>query len=196
MAELDYKDEVWKGIEGYEGLYQVSNFGRVKSLERVIIRKNGKPLCVKEKLLKARKHTDGHLFISLYKNGMGKNYKIHFLVAEAFIPNTENKPICHHIDKNKENNVVENLIWVTQKQHKELHPEIYEAISKAKSIPINQYDLQGKLIRKWKSSAEIQRELGFAKQTIFCCCNSGYFNKSRNKWVNVTQAYNFIWRYA
>lgn len=150
----------------------------------------------KEKLLSARKHTDGHLFISLYKNGKGKNYKVHFLVAKAFIPNTENKPICHHIDKNKENNVVENLMWVTQKQHKELHQEIYEAISKAKSMSINQYDLQGNFIRIWKSSADIKKELGFSKNSIICCCNGGYFNQKRNKWVNVNQSHNFIWKYA
>lgn len=181
-------EEIWKDINGYEGLYQVSNLGRVKSL--------GNNKTRKEKVLSARKHTDGHLFISLYKNGKGKNYKVHFLVAEAFIPNTENKPICHHIDKNKENNVVENLMWVTQKQHKELHPEIYESISKAKSISINQYDLQGNFIRIWKSAEEIARELGFNNGHIIECCKGGYFSKRRNKWVNVTQAYGFIWKYT
>ena len=180
--------EIWRDIIGYEGLYQVSNMGKVKSLN---YRRTGK-----ERLLTPRKHTDEHLFVTLTKNKKEKNYKVHVLVAQAFIQNPENKPIAHHIDHNKKNNVVENLIWVTQKQHKELHPEIYKAISKAKSIPINQYNLQGNFIRRWKSAEEIARELGFNNSHIIECCKGGYFSKRRNKWVNVTQAYGFIWKYA
>lgn len=185
-------EEIWKDIKDYEGLYQVSNLGRVKSLERL----DNINHLVKEKILNPKEHTDGHLFVGLFKNGKGINCKVHILVAKHFIPNVENKPLVHHIDKNKLNNNVDNLMWCTQKQHKELHPEIYEAISKAKSISINQYDLQGKLIREWKSSAEIQRELGFRKTNILYCCKGGYFSHKRNKWVNTTQAYGFIWKYA
>ena len=94
--------EIWKDIEGYEGIYQVSNKGRIKSFYGV-----------KEKILVTR--TKGHDYekVLLSKNGVGKTFLIHRLVAKAFIPNPENKPEVNHIDGNKKNNCVENLEWMT-----------------------------------------------------------------------------------
>lgn len=93
--------EVWKDIKGYEGLYQVSNLGNVKSLkfnkEKILI-----PLFDKN-----------YLFIQLWKNGKYKRYKVHRLVAEAFIPNTNEYSCVNHKDENKQNNCVDNLEWCT-----------------------------------------------------------------------------------
>lgn len=100
--------EIWKDIKGYEGLYQVSNLGRVKSLER-------KMRCRKcKKIIKTATITNkGYYRLSLCKNGKTKFYHIHRLVAQAFIPNPDNKPTVDHIDRNKLNNNVSNLRWAT-----------------------------------------------------------------------------------
>lgn len=104
-------EELWKDIKGYEGLYQVSNLGNVKSLERLVYNQHNnyiKP----ERILKPRRKEDGYLQVYLYNNGKKQAY-VHRLVAESFIPNTDNKAQVNHIDFNKENNIVENLEWVT-----------------------------------------------------------------------------------
>lgn len=109
-------EEVWKDIKGYEGYYQISNFGRVKSLERFISTKNNKTYLIPERIL-CSKPTKGYPSVGLSKNGVSEHHDIHRLVAEAFIPNIDNKPQIDHIDGNKHNNMVTNLHWVTSKEN-------------------------------------------------------------------------------
>lgn len=97
--------EIWKDIEGYEGLYQVSNLGRVKSLNYL---RTGK-----EKILSQSKNPNGYLKVNLYKNGKKGNWYVHRLVAEAFIPNPQNFPEVNHKSENKEMNTVDDLEWTT-----------------------------------------------------------------------------------
>ena len=100
--------EEWRDIKGYEGRYQVSNLGRVKSLKD----RYGN---YREKILNPRNSIQGYLDISLYKNGVSKRFKVHRLVAEAFISNINNYSQVNHKDENKQNNRVENLEWCTSK---------------------------------------------------------------------------------
>ena len=102
--------EEWRDIEGYEGLYQVSNEGRVKSLERYVDNRWGTKQFVKGKVL-ANVKTQGYWYVGLNKNGKYKRYRIHRLVAEAFIPNPNNLLEVNHKDENPDNNTVENLEW-------------------------------------------------------------------------------------
>ena len=102
-------NEVWKDIVDYEGLYQVSNLGRVKSLFRY------------KRILKPQKDIHGYLKVGLYKNGKCKLFNIHKLVANAFIENPNNYKYVNHKDENKLDNRIENLMLLTPSEHKRLH---------------------------------------------------------------------------
>lgn len=108
--------EIWRDIKGYEGLYQVSNFGRVKS---IMFRNN---ICKKnrEKIIKISTSNKNRQYVMLYKNGKRKNLTVHRLVAQEFIPNIEELPEVNHIDGNPQNNNVCNLEWCT-KTYNEWH---------------------------------------------------------------------------
>ena len=114
----DMEGEIWKDIEGYEGLYQVSNMGRVKSLERRVNSGliNSGYSTVKTKILKSNLNTYGYPFVGLCKNGVTKRVSVHILTAKAFIPNPENKPTVDHINAIRTDGRVENLRWFTYKE--------------------------------------------------------------------------------
>ena len=103
-------------VPDYEGLYQISNLGNVKSLKREVYDKFGKKYNKKERILKPGLST-GYFTINLCKNGVSKNYMIHKLVIESFIPNPENKPCVNHINGIKTDNRLENLEWVTYSEN-------------------------------------------------------------------------------
>lgn len=103
-------NEIWKEIRGYKD-YMVSSTGKVRSRERYVKHMNGNRL-IKGKLLKGI-DDKGYLIVNLFKDGIGKKHKVHRLVAEAFIPNPENKETVNHIDTNKKNNNIDNLEWNT-----------------------------------------------------------------------------------
>lgn len=108
--------EIWKDIESYEGLYQVSNLGKVKSLERYVNWRNTKKLC-KSFILKPYDNSFGYLIVKLCKEGKMRNYRVNRLVAKAFIPNPNNRPEVNHLDGCKYNNCVENLEWCFPKEN-------------------------------------------------------------------------------
>lgn len=109
--------EVWKDIKGYEGLYQISNFGRVKSLERIVNTNFGKPKLQLECYISGFKNTYGYKAYNFMKNGKTKPLLFHRLVAIHFIPNPKNKSQVNHIDGNKINNHILNLEWATCKEN-------------------------------------------------------------------------------
>lgn len=161
-----HEDEIWKEIQGFEGLYAVSNRGRVKNL------KTGK-------VLKYVIDNMGYAFVTLYKaNSKPKNIKVHKLVVKTFIPNPDNLPQINHIDENKWNNNVSNLEWCTASQNQ-------RHSAHQRSCRINQLTLDGQFIRQWESSHQIGRELGYNQSYIIQSC------KRKRK-----QAYGYKWEYA
>jgi len=111
--------EIWKDIEGYEGFYQISNKGKVKSLKRIINKRDGRKCYVKEKILKQVPDKDGYAKCSLtcFK-GRRKPIIVHRVIAKNFICNPQNKPQVNHIDGNKKNNDLNNLEWVTLSENR------------------------------------------------------------------------------
>lgn len=156
----DDRLEVWKDIKNFENLYQGSNWGRVKSLERID--------CIghhrKERILKPKKDKYGYFQVNLWKNGKKKTFTVHRLVAEAFIPNPNNLPCINHKDECKTNNNVNNLEWCDNKYN-----NAYGTRTERCCKPVLQYDLEGNFIREWKSTAECGRN-GFIQQTVAACC--------------------------
>lgn len=130
--------EIWIDIKGYEGLYQVSNFGRVRSLN---YRHTGN-----KKLLSLCNDKDGYLYVTLSKKGERKNHKIHRLVASVFIPNWFNDFEVNHIDEDKRNNNVENLEWCDRKYNANFGTCI-ERSTKLRSKPVLQFTNTGNFIR-------------------------------------------------
>ena len=169
------KKEIWKDILGYEGLYQVSNFGRVKSLDRWIKDKNGMYKLLKGKFLKVIK-PQGYIVVRLFKDGKSKNYQIHRLVAQAFLEIP--KELRHlegtrylqvnHKDEDKNNNNVDNLEWCDGKyncNYGNRNKKVAEKLSK----PVLQYTLDGEFVREWKSTMECGRN-GYLFVCVSKCC--------------------------
>ena len=147
-------NEIWKDIEGYEGLYQVSNLGRVTSFDS--IDKLGR--IRKGRVLKGIKDVKGYLLVKLYKNSIVYTKRLHRLVAETFIPNSENKPQVNHIDENKANNIVSNLEWMTAKENIN-HGTRNERMSRTQSIPIIATNIKTGESQEFYGTAECARQL-------------------------------------
>lgn len=170
--------EIWKDIKEFEGLYQVSNLGRVKTLNNKKSRK--------EKIRKIHNDQRGYLIVYLSKNGNGKFYKVHRLVAQTFIENPLNKPQVNHKDECKTNNVWTNLEWVTRKENMNYGTRTQRATNKIleHTKKIKQYDLQGNFIKTWNSCHEVEKFFGCPHNSISKCCR-GLQNKCCN----------YIWKY-
>ena len=170
-------EEIWKDVVGYEGLYQVSNNGRVKSL------KFGK-----EKILKPGKLKNGYLRVNLCKNEKQKHFLVHRLVALTFITNPNNLPDVNHKDENKENNRVENLEWCDCKYNINYGTRTQRIAEKNTNGKLSklvlQFTLDGKFVREFKSGMDIKRNLGYSCGNISSCCLGK--RKSAN---------GFIWKY-
>jgi len=168
-------NEIWKDIEGYEGLYQVSNTGKVKSLQRF---KKGRrrlsgehcSLPVREKLLKYKTDKDGYLSATLSKNGKNKEFRVSRLVAQAFILNASNLPVVHHKDECVTNNNVENLEWMTNRDNL-FASDSFGKLAKIHGSAIVQKDLDGNIISKYPSSQEASRVTGLDVRHISAVVN-------------------------
>lgn len=180
-------EEIWKDIKNYEGVYQVSNYGRIKSLCRRR-RKN-------DKILKVLRDSRNYLQINLHKNGEMFKYSIHRLVAEAFIPNPNNYPCVNHKDENKQNNHINNLEWCTYEYNNNYGTRL-DKLSQNNYLAkiILQYSKENVFIKEWKN-------------TRIAIIGNNFFGKEPNKLYTIKRAiqnccngerqtaYGFKWKY-
>lgn len=172
--------EVWKDIVGYESYYQISNMGRVKSLDRVIIMKNGHPKHLREQILrqynyirhkKGIKETTNYMFVRLCVGNVTKNFFVHKLVATAFCKKADNHTEVNHIDENPSNNNASNLEWCTHSQNIN-HGTRNRKV--AKNTPnrreIDQYTKEGVFIKRYFSMSDASRVTGIDVSHISMCC--------------------------
>lgn len=173
-------DEIWKDVLGYEGKYQVSNLGRVKSLERRCKSKDYTRR-VPGKIRAQTLDTYGYPIVSLNLDGKKKTRTIHRLVAEAFIPNPNNYSEINHKDENKQNNAVENLEWCTT-QYNSSYGTRVDRIKRAQSIHVIQLDMNGNVINEWFGMGEISRRTGYDQGLISRVCNGKRMSAYGYKW--------------
>lgn len=192
-------EEIWKDIAGYEGLYQVSNLGRVKSLDKYIPF-NGTISLRKGKILKQKTNKYGYKCLRLFKNGCGKWLIAHRIVAQAFIPNPNNLPQVNHKDENKSNNLVENLEWCDAKYNMNYGTRIERTSKKEinrpdKSRPVLQYTLCNEFVAEYKSINEAERQTGINQSNISACCRNKKIKDGKGSFYTVKSAGGFIWKY-
>lgn len=180
-------NEIWKPIKGYEGLYEVSDFGRIKSLGRTVNR-GLKKMRVMERILKSGNNQHGYKIVALWKNGEGKTRRVHRLIAVAFIPNPKNKPHINHLNGIVVDNRIENLEWCTHfenMQHAWRNGFITtEKLGREKRVA---QILDGVVIKIWKSQSEANRKLGTPFGCISDCCRGVKYRHT---------AGGFEWRFA
>lgn len=194
-------EEIWKDIKGYEGCYQISNLGRVKSLSRPLNRGKGVGMSVEKILSCTIDKKTGYRKCCLMKDNTVKRTYVHRLVAEAFIPNERNKPCIDHIDADRTNNITSNLRWVTYKENN--NNPIYKirnstsrtgennrirkgmyGESNPTSIPVVQLNMDNTFVKRFWGAKAVQDEFGYAASYITRACKG-----------KVSAAYGYKWMY-
>lgn len=173
------ENENWRDIEGYVGLYKVSNLGNVMSFK-------GK----KPKLLKPFNNGKGYLQVCLRNNNKSKNFQIHRLVAQAFLQNPNNCPVINHKDENPLNNNVNNLEFCTQKYNLNYgtrNERVSKALTNRKDLSktILQFDKNGNFINEYPSVREAERKTGIYNENICSVCKGRY-----------KSAGGYVWKFA
>lgn len=177
-------EEIWKDIEGYEGLYQVSNLGNVKSLDRVISRNGNFDVHLNGRLLKQGIcKSNGYRIVSLWKANKSETLYVHRLVAKAFIPNPQNLPFVNHKDETRDVNCFWNLEWCTH-EYNINYGTANKRMRTSLSKPVLQYSLDGDFVKEWSSAKSIEQTLGLSQGNISNCCR-GLQKK----------AYGYKWKY-
>lgn len=174
------KTEIWLPVEGYEGLYEVSDLGRVRSLN---YRHTGET-----KILRTGMTRGGYLTVALCKDGKQKTVKVHRLVATAFVPNMFDDDCVNHINEDKTDNRADNLMWCDHSENNVWGSRIKRVSEKNTngklSKPLLQFTKSGEFIQEWPSASEVERVLEFYIQGISMCCRG-----ERKSYKG------FIWRY-
>ena len=194
---MEQDNEQWKSIDGYVGIYEVSNLGRVRGVDRVYMRKNGSPYRKKGVVIKPSVSNSGYLFVALRNNNTRRNFYVHRLVASAFISNPNNEKEIDHINGVKTDNRAENLRWcsrsgnltnplcVARRSGENSFLFGKTGATSFRSRAIDQYSIDGNFIRRWDSLAQAYEECKYDRGLLINTC------KGRRK-----EAYGYIWKYA
>jgi hypothetical protein len=164
------ENEIWKDVPGYAGIYQVSNLGRVKSLQRVISRENGWKQTINERFLK-QANLNGYKIVGLRKKDFHKTYLVHVLIAKSFIENPHKKQFVDHIDTNRRNNNVSNLRWVTRLENNNNPITLSKLKLSARVISKPVLHLKnGVIVKEYNSINEAAKINGFSPIAICKVC--------------------------
>lgn len=184
--------EIWKDIEGFEGLYKVSNLGEIKSVTRTVNSCYNSSMIVKGKL-RIQSLKAGYKYVDLSKDGKTKSLRVNRIVAIAFIPNPENKPYVNHINGIKSDNRVENLEWNTASENDNhaftnnlrKSPLFWAGKSGSdhnKSKKVNMLSINGEFIKSFGSIREAERITGVQSVNISKCCSKKRITSGGYKW--------------
>jgi hypothetical protein len=175
-------NEKWVPVKGYEGFYEVSSEGRIKSVPHRVKSRGGKYRVSPGRVLKISLHRDGYIKAALCKRGIIKTFQVHRIVAEAFIANRSKAPQVNHKNGVKSDNRLENLEWCTRSENQQ---HAFRVLKRKHSTPphrsgadhylakgIRQMGLDGKVIREWGSVCEAARGIGEAQHRIWRAANN------------------------
>jgi len=176
--------EEWRDIAGFEGFYQVSNMGRIRSLDREFLDRFGKKRKYKGRLMTPTDAGKGYKNVQLSKAGKHCTPRVCRLVAAAFLENKNNYPQVNHKDENKQNDRADNLEWCTPEYNNAYGTRAQRSGEKRRK-PVNQYDLNGNLIKRWGSIREASKILKIDNSHITRCCRK-----------RLKKTGGFMWQYA
>ena len=191
-CKMENQKEVWKDVIGYEGLYQISNLGRIKSLKRTVKKSNGSTKFVREKIIK-KKTNYGYENVALSKNGIVSTKKVHRIIAEVFIPNPENKKTINHKNGIRNDNRIENIEWSTYSEnnfhayrvlHKKPPHRGRDGYQSTRGIPVLQLTKNGEFVKEYGSANLASELLGLNHSNISSVC------RGERKYCG-----GFIWKY-
>ena len=177
--------EIWKDVKDFEGYYQISNYGRVRSLDRYARIGNGGYRLVKGKMLRHYYCPGGYQQVNLARRQTATPKLIHRLVAEAFIPNPNNYPQVNHKDENKSNNHYANLEWCTPAYNANYGTRNERSRANRKTKAVNQYDVNGNFIKRGGCISDACRETGADVSAIIRVCQGRQIT-----------ALGYVWEYA
>lgn len=180
-------EEIWKPVVGYEGFYEVSNIGRVRSLARIVECNDGRKRKLKTRILRQPCAPSGYYMVTLHKNGKQKSGLVHRLVCEAFIPNPLGKVEVNHKDENSKNNNATNLEWVTAKENNNYgtrKKRARKAIVEAQGRAVRQLSRDGELVAEYESLSAACNATGTHVPNIVKCAKGIY-----------KTAGGYIWKY-
>lgn len=173
-------NEIWKPVVDFENYYEVSSLGNVRTIDRYACDKNGKYRHIKLKQITKQIDRSGYYKVDIKNDVERKTIAIHRLVAQAFLPNSENKPCVNHIDGNKLNNSITNLEWATYSENNKhaidtgLRKSPWTGkfgLNNPVSKPVYQLDKMGNIINNFVNAREAENITGISHKHISCCCN-------------------------
>lgn len=173
-------DEIWKDAIGFEGLYQISNYGRARSISHAVNCNTGMRV-VRGKILKPVDRGNGYAFVTFGKDGKQFNISLHRMVARIFIPNPLNLPEVNHIDRNPMNARADNLEWCDRKYNNNYAGRAWRSARK-RIRAVSQYDLDGKSIKRYLSLSEAAKASGVSAGNISNCCKKKRCTAGGYRW--------------
>lgn len=184
----------WRTIDGYEGYYEVSDNGDVRSLDRFVPNGNYSVRKIQGRMMKltqsyGRNH-DGYFVVNLRKNHTAKVIPVHRLVAETFIPNPDNLPTVNHKDGDKANNRVSNLEWASYSENN-VHA-LDTGLRLLRGNWIAQYDMSNNIIKTYRSTCEASRITGIGRSMISHCLNHRANSAGRYMWEKIEKCNDYL----